>query len=289
MDLVKLSKRVGNFLRQEDIQSVSDVYTHLQNDVFLKEVISHLDGLQFVKLIFLTSWYLDGKNPEDLVPVLDKNLFLFSIIDFGDDPQITCSDCNGDGSVFCDDCDGNGQVDCNNCDGSGKVECPDCDGTGQEDVDNPESDSCSNCDGKGEIDCSACDGEGRESCQTCDGDGSESCYECSGSGHNYESGANYDIDMYASYNPILKDVVEKHLLERKPFEVHEIEKKQTFFFKRYSLHDDSDNTEINTEFQNTSYVNSLETDPEEIDYLHRNSRDNRLTFSDFEEVNEFFK
>ena len=62
MDLVKLSKRVAKFLNNENVSSLSDIYTHLQKDVFLKDILLSLDGLQFIKLTFLIESFIFSKT-----------------------------------------------------------------------------------------------------------------------------------------------------------------------------------------------------------------------------------
>lgn len=284
MDLVKLSKRVAKFLNNENVSSLSDIYTHLQKDVFLKDILLSLDGLQFIKLTFLIGYVLEGKNPEELNSILDKNLFLFSVIHFGDSPEIECDSCYGSGSEECSRCDGSGKNECSDCQGESEVECDTCDGSGVDE----EGEPCKDCQGGGLVKCESCDGEGEYECGHCDGEGNESCDYCDGSGRVYGTGANYDIEMFASYNPILKETIYNHLNQIKPIDSEKIERKTTFIFNTYDMHDSSENTEIDDDYQNESYVNAIEIDFEEIDFLHKR-RNNTVSFSDFENVNDDFK
>lgn len=292
MDLVKISKRFAQFLGNEQL-SLNDIYTHLTSDTFTKQIIEMMEPISIIKIVFLTKSILIGQDPVRLNEVLEQNLFLFSIIEFGDDPEIECDNCNGNGNVECSYCDGSGEVDCSNCDGSGEVECNDCEGTGFNNEVEDENSTCSTCGGSGEITCPDCSGSHKESCPDCGGSGSDECYICNGSGYNSKSGANYDIEMFASYNPVLFNTLEKIYKETSEINSDSIERNQTFLFNTKSMYDSDENTEIDTYYQNKTFVNGIiKSEFELLDEtsISSHNRDNfKVNVYMFEDPDDKFK
>lgn len=263
MDLVKLSKRFAKFLGDEDL-SLNDVYTHLTSDVFTMQITRNLSGNDIIKLVFLTKAVLEGKDPVRLNEILEQNLFLFSIVEFLGEPEIECNYCGGSGDVECSYCGGDGSIRCDTCDGLSQETCPECDGSGEFDDDGTLTD-CDTCDGRGSIDCNDCGGDGENSCNECNGDGNNKCDECDGLGVTKHSGANYEIDSYASYNPILKNIIEKTYNQNIEINLEDIERTQTFIFNRVDVTDSDENTEIDSNFNYQIFVNRIITDPYEFE------------------------
>jgi hypothetical protein len=142
------------------------------------------------------------------------------------------------------------------------------------------------------MECPSCDGDGSETCLQCDGSGNEECYSCDGTGYESKSGANYDIEMFASYNPVLFNTLEKMYKETSEINGDNIERTQTFLFNTKSEYDSDENTYINTDFQNKTFVNGIIKDYDEMsDELGKSSsRDKfKLTAYLFKDADDKFK
>jgi hypothetical protein len=170
-------------------KSLKEIYKSYMINHHIRSFFTKIPPIDFVKIIFLTKAINDGKDPKKELETINSFLFSFSAVFFDpEDPEIECSDCDGNGRRECYNCGGDGNITCDYCDGSGK------------DSDDEEGDS----------DCDHCDGEGTVTCDYCDGNGEYDCDYCGGIGYEtLENLKKYTMQQYVSYNTSVFDYVHK--------------------------------------------------------------------------------
>jgi hypothetical protein len=185
MNLITLAKSIQPFIQKnstlESIYKQSCTNTSLPFKNFLKPI-------DLIKVVFMAKKISNGDDPREILTELDNNMFLFSIVEFGDDDQ----------TIPCGTCFGEGSRECNTCGGTGETDCDDCDGTGEDE----EGNACDYCQGGGMSECIICDGSGVEDCSECNGNGYEETNEY----------VPYTISYYVSYDETLKNNIEEKLL-----------------------------------------------------------------------------
>jgi hypothetical protein len=177
--LIRIAQKLSLSIKDKSVVVISRKLN--SNKGPYEQMMSVLEGWDFVKLVFLISTINNGeKEFESILWRLSNDGFTYAIADvFDDQVQERCDYCGGDGDVGCTGCDGSGEEECSECNGNGE-------------------------DGEGET-CEICDGSGKKECDTCGGRGTEDCWDCGGTGDQQKSDA-YEIklDIYFSINEELK-------------------------------------------------------------------------------------
>jgi hypothetical protein len=88
MNLITLAKSIQPFIQKnstlESIYKQSCTNTALPFKNFLKPI-------DLIKVVFMAKKISNGDDPREILTELDNNMFLFSIVEFGDDDQsISC-------------------------------------------------------------------------------------------------------------------------------------------------------------------------------------------------------
>jgi len=182
--LIQIAKKLSLSIKDRNVTQISRKLNDRKGPY--KQMMSVLEGWDFVKLVFLINAINNGeKEFESILWKLDNEGFTYAIATvFDTEVQESCDYCGGDGEISCSECDG-----------SGEVECSDCGGEGEDD----EGETCSNC-----------DGGGKSECDSCGGRGTEDCYDCGGTGEQQKSDAyELKLDFYFSINEELKSELSK--------------------------------------------------------------------------------
>lgn len=251
MKLISIAKLLYN--RAND-SNLFVLYDSFMKSKILEDIRNVMSPGDIVKTIFLAREIGEKRNPEELLPKLD-NIFIFSIIEFGDNENwIECRKCNGHGEYRCDYCD-DGSISCDTCDESGVVECEECGGEGEL----VDGETCDGCDGSGEQSCQDCGGDGYVSCPECRGRGYVGCEECDGEGEVISSDyIEYTIYTYASINQNLLTTLEKNWIRNKPF-LYAANDETSFILDETSAKaGDGDTESVKHEFMNETYLNGIE-------------------------------
>jgi DnaJ-class molecular chaperone len=183
--LISIARAVQPFINKD--ATLEAIYKEICSNKALpfKDILKPID---LVKLVFISKCISKGEDPKELLQEMEGNLFLFNIVEFGENNQ----------EESCDVCYGDGSINCGNCDGSGDYTCDECDGYGEDD----EGDTCVECQGGGEVECGDCGGMGTSECSSCDGSGYISTTDY----------VPYDILQYVSYDLPLKIQIEQQIL-----------------------------------------------------------------------------
>lgn len=256
MRLIKLAK----FLyRNVGDSNTSTLYEQLFKDNIFEPLLRSVTPQEIIKIIFLASEIGNNGNPEELLTKLN-NLYIFSIISFGDDENwIECESCFGNRVVECGDCSGRGYFDCEQCDG-GDVRCDTCDGYGKLE----DGETCPDCDGEGNNKCEYCDGEGEYECEYCYGTGQNDCPDCGGEGEiETDEYVPYNIFLYASYDTNLRTSLERSMVRNVEFLTAPTSNKTFYIYIESVNAGDGDSGLIDHKYKNTDFVNGVD----EIDNL----------------------
>jgi hypothetical protein len=245
MNLITLAKSIQPFIQKnstlESIYKQACTNTSLPFKNFLKPI-------DLIKVVFMAKKISNGDDPREILTELDNNMFLFSIVEFGDDDQsISCERCFGDGAILCRECGGSGESDCNECGGSGEDE-------------------------EGHF-CPECDGAGEEQCSECGGTGSEDCSECNGQGYEETNDyVPYTISYYVSYDETLKNNIEEKLL-RNDTENPKFNYSKTFLLAIDEVSaQNGDSGSIKNKFANTTHLLEINTEEASEDLVYGNNR-----------------
>ena len=245
MNLITLSKSIQPFIQKnstlESIYKQACTNTSLPFKNFLKPI-------DLIKVVFMAKKISNGDDPKEILTELDNNMFLFSIVEFGDDDQ----------TIPCGTCFGEGSRECNTCGGTGETDCDDCDGTGEDE----EGNACDYCQGGGMSECIICDGSGVEDCDNCNGKGYEETDEY----------IPYSINYYVSYDETLKNKLTQKLLINDT-EDPEFNFGETFLLAVNEVEPpDGDSGRIKNEFANTTHLLEINTEEASEDLVYGNNR-----------------
>lgn len=256
MNIIKIAKRFSIAFKEKI--TLNDVYTKILLDKNLRLSFNRLTPTNAVKIIYIIWGIKNNKDPEQILDLINTQLFAFSLVEFdNDDPLIKCSNCDGDGEFDCDDCNG-GNIICVECDGDGTEECWDCDGTGQ--IDDEE---CSECRGSGELSCKNCDGEGSYECGSCGGSGTFTCIACNGHGDiESEDHVDFSIYSYLSFDKSLlnKLTIANDINSSLEEEFDDYIYSESFLFnvtKVDSINHPNSTKNINKKFKGNTYLNKI--------------------------------
>jgi hypothetical protein len=299
MNLISISRAIRPFMDDTNL-SLESIYRVIMSNSYIKDIRELMKPSQIIKLVFIADAVYQEKDVESLINELNSNLFIFSVVEFGEinnsiecnscneSGNEVCEDCYGGGLVSCDNCGGEGTVNCSECDGDGTVDCPDCNGDGVDE----EGDECGNCDGRGkitcdycegnkEITCDDCKGEKDVTCQNCDGTGNVQCYYCNGDGVTYTNEfLPYDVYEYASYDQNVLSTI--NTVERKDFELNKT--KKTFLLNTITVNaGDEDTDEIDQTHEDGVFLLNVVTgDIDEVLYKNKNiTQDTPAEIQDF--------
>jgi hypothetical protein len=245
MNLITLSKSIQPFIQKnstlESIYKQACTNTSLPFKNFLKPI-------DLIKVVFMAKKISNGDDPKEILTELDNNMFLFSIVEFGDDDQ----------TIPCGTCFGEGSRECNTCGGTGETDCDDCDGTGEDEEGNA---------------CDYCQGGGMSECIICDGSGVEDCSECNGNGYEETNDyVPYTINYYVSYDETLKNNIEEKLL-RNDTEDPKFNYSKTFLLAIDEVSAQNGNSDlIKNKFANTTHLLEINTEEASEDLVYGNNR-----------------
>jgi hypothetical protein len=245
MNLITLAKSIQPFIQKnstlESIYKQACTNTSLPFKNFLKPI-------DLIKVVFMAKKISNGDDPKEILTELDNNMFLFSIVEFGDDDQ----------TIPCGTCFGEGSRECNTCGGTGETDCDDCDGTGEDEEGNA---------------CDYCQGGGMSECIICDGSGVEDCSECNGNGYEETNDyVPYTINYYVSYDETLKNNIEEKLL-RNDTEDPKFNYSKTFLLAIDEVSAQNGNSDlIKNKFANTTHLLEINTEEASEDLVYGNNR-----------------
>lgn len=290
MRLINIAKSIKPFLNSNVIPSA--VYKEIisnNNIDFLNQILTN--NSDRILLCFLSSLYVNGVEiNSELANNIKNNLFLFSVIEFGDqENDIECSVCEGNGTLSCEECYGNGYITCNECGGSGEVSCEKCDGSGEIEVEDEEYEKCDQCEGSGEVTCNECDSEGNKDCYQCDGSGNEDCYECDGRGTIWsDEYLPYEIFIYASYDSKLKDLIQYKIERNENIPPGKQLGNKVLLLNTINVSAGEDECKnVNFDFKDKTYYGGIITDDIDSElYMRKNSF---ISVHDFEYLPEIYE